>query len=266
MKHDDTHLSDEQLMLEIDGEVSAHQAKQNRAHLEACWKCRTRRQELESGITSFVRVYHQSFDQALPPIAGPRALLKAHLESSSKSSENMWARWIRFLRYPACKTAATAFVLLLAVFFSREGYLNRAPFQNAVVSTPNSKLTPGATLLIDRQAVCALTTMNNKSVPAALQKRVFEEYGLARAETRAYEVDYLVTPALGGADDIRNLWPQSYATTAWDAKAKDALEQRLRDMVCNGSLDLTEAQHEIAANWIATYKKYFQTDLPVVPR
>ena len=41
------------------------------------------------------------------------------------------------------------------------------------------------------------------------------------------------------------------------------MEDRLREMVCDGSLDLAEAQHEIAANWIAAYKKYFHTDKPL---
>jgi hypothetical protein len=107
--------------------------------------------------------------------------------------------------------------------------------------------------------------MKNKAVSVALQRRVFEEYGIAGADPRAYEVDYLVTPALGGADDIHNLWPHSYSATVWNAQVKDALEDRLRDMVCDGSLDLTEAQREIAANWIAAYKKYFHTDTPPEP-
>jgi hypothetical protein len=34
-------------------------------------------------------------------------------------------------------------------------------------------------------------------------------------------------------------------------------------MVCDGSLDLTEAQRQIAADWIAAYKKYFHTDTPL---
>jgi hypothetical protein len=38
------------------------------------------------------------------------------------------------------------------------------------------------------------------------------------------------------------------------------LEDRLREMVCGGSLDLATAQQEIAVNWIAAYKKYFRTD------
>jgi hypothetical protein len=111
-----------------------------------------------------------------------------------------------------------------------------------------------------------MANMKNKIVSAALRKKVFQEYGIEKAEPRAYEVDYLVTPALGGADDIRNLWPHSYSSTAWNARVKDALEDRLREMVCEGSLDLTQAQREMAANWIAAYKKYFHTDKPPGPQ
>ncbi len=92
---------------------------------------------------------------------------------------------------------------------------------------------------------------------------MFEEYGIAGADSAAYEVDYLVPPALGGADDVHNLWPHSYADTVWNARVKDALEDRLREMVCDGTLDLTEAQREIAVNWIDAYKKYFRTDKPL---
>ena len=88
-------------------------------------------------------------------------------------------------------------------------------------------------------------------VPVTLQRRVFDEYGIRGADPRAYEVDYLVTPALGGADDIRNLWPHSYSATVWNAHVKDALEDRLREMVCEGAVDLSAAQQELATNWIA---------------
>jgi hypothetical protein len=43
---------------------------------------------------------------------------------------------------------------------------------------------------------------------------------------------------------------------------KDELEDRLRDMVCRGELDLEEAQRDISTDWIAAYKKYFQTNAP----
>jgi hypothetical protein len=73
----------------------------------------------------------------------------------------------------------------------------------------------------------------------------------------------MITPALGGADDLRNLWPQSYSSAVWNARIKDALEDRLRDLACHGDLDLAVAQREIASDWIAAYKKYFHTDRPL---
>ncbi len=61
-----------------------------------------------------------------------------------------------------------------------------------------------------------------------------------------------------GADDFRNLWPQLRSATVWNAEVKDALEDRLREMACDGSLDLTEAQKEIAAHWIGAYGREFR--------
>jgi hypothetical protein len=85
----------------------------------------------------------------------------------------------------------------------------------------------------------------------------------AGARAEQYEVDYLITPGLGGSDDIRNLWPEPYSATGWDARVKDALEDRLHQMVCDGKIDLNTAQHEMASDWISAYKKYFHTDRPL---
>ena len=78
-------------------------------------------------------------------------------------------------------------------------------------------------------------------------------------------MDYLITPALGGAEDVRNLWPQPYAGSVWNARVKDALEDYLRTMVCNGRLELATAQEEIAGDWISAYQKYFRTEAPLPP-
>jgi len=72
-----------------------------------------------------------------------------------------------------------------------------------------------------------------------------------------YEIDFLIAPSLGGAEDIRNLWPQPYKLPVWNAHKKDALEERLHQLVCQGRLDLSTAQNEIATDWVAAYKKYF---------
>ncbi|MGD1090878.1 MAG: hypothetical protein ABSB35_02675 [Bryobacteraceae bacterium] len=253
------HLSDQQILLEVEGELPVHDAKQVRAHLDGCWKCRARHQELQSAITDFIGIHQRELDAELPPAAPSRALLKVRLGqlAPEPSWRSLWAGGMAW-----ALAGVTIVLLTVGVVLTLE---RRGPSHSraAVVSVPDSRLTPGAAVLIGRGQVCAEVSANNKAVPVALQRKVFEEYGISGAEPRAYEVDYLITPALGGADDIHNLWPHSYSATVWNAQVKDALENRLREMVCDGSLDLAEAQREIAGNWIAAYKKYFQTDRPL---
>jgi hypothetical protein len=264
MNYEDTHLSDQQLLLDVEGELATQDEKPVRTHLDGCWKCRTRRQEIENAIADFIHFHQREFGAKLPPAAGRRALLKAQLaQLSTTAPRSGWFPLMRRSDWARATAALGLAVLGLLVARSVAGLQSRPRPRAAVFSIPDSKLTPGAAILASRQAVCAQANTKNKAVPVALQRKVFEEYGIAGAEPQAYEVDYLVTPALGGADDIRNLWPHSYSATVWNARVKDDLEDRLREMVCDGSLDLAEAQQEIAGNWIAAYKKYFHADQPL---
>lgn len=257
MTQDDSHLSDETLLRDIDGELKRREERRVRAHLEVCWSCRTRRSELECAIADFVHVHQQRVVENLPPAEGPRALLKARIAELSRS-----------VRWPPTPELAWSLGLLLLLMLGWASLRldivrGRPRSHSAIVVLPDSRLTPGATVLANRGAVCAQPDTKNKAVPAALRKQVFDEYGIAGADPSLYEVDYLVTPALGGADDIHNLWPHSYIATDWNARVKDELEDHLRDLVCQGRLDLAAAQQEIATDWIAAYKKYFRTDRPL---
>ena len=63
MLHEDTHLSDQQLLQFEDGELSAHDAQRAGKHLAACWDCRSRKLELERTISEFVHLHHESLDR-----------------------------------------------------------------------------------------------------------------------------------------------------------------------------------------------------------
>ena len=249
------HCSDELLLKSLDGALSASEAVKLDQHLADCWTCRARCLELESAITGFVRL-HQS--QPLPPLEGARALLRARLSQASTEPSfaghfSSWQTW--------ATAAAIMAVLVGGALLEWRGFATRNTELAVVV--PNPSLTPGAAILTDERQVCRESNTKNREVPSALRRRVFEEYGIVRAEPRAYEVDYLITPALGGADDIHNLWPQSSRSTPWNAGVKDALEDHLRELVCQGKVDLATAQQEIAGNWIGAYKKYFTTEQPL---
>jgi anti-sigma factor RsiW len=71
MLHENSHPTDQELLLAADGELSARSARVVRTHLSACWHCRARMSELEAAIVDFVRVHRQALDAALPPSVGP---------------------------------------------------------------------------------------------------------------------------------------------------------------------------------------------------
>lgn len=260
------HLSDQELLLAADGELSTRAAGRVHSHLAACWSCRTRQQELERAIGEFVHEYGRHLDAQIPSADGPRALLKAQLAQLAQfeTQQTSWLDGIRAVSRKFSWTMVAAACGLAAIgYFIPQLWTQRQAARIVAFAVPDPSLTPGATVLMDRGEVCRESNTNNRAVPVALQRRVFQEYGIAGADPRAYEVDYLVTPALGGADDIHNLWPHSYSATVWNAQVKDALEDRLREMVCDGQLDLATAQREIATNWIGAYQKYFHTDRPL---
>jgi hypothetical protein len=222
-----------------------------------------RQKDIEEAIADFVRLYQQDSAELWLHREGSRALLKARLAELAESSSD--ASLLPLYHSVGSRaTAGIVVALVLAgglVAFLR-GRSAERPSQIAI-ATPNTALTPGATVWISSRELCAKEKSKNRAVPVVLQRKVFEEYGIVGADPRAYEVDYLITPALGGADDIHNLWPESYAATVWNAQAKDMLEDYLRDSVCNGQLDLATAQRDISSDWIAAYKKYFHTDTPL---
>jgi hypothetical protein len=249
------HLSDEKLLLFADGETEGRENHVIRNHLAACWSCRLRMRELDDAIAEVARMHRQTGHPPLPSAEGPRALLRARLRELAEAGPNAPVR-LSFNRSIFTAAALVAIGVLLAVIWM-------GPNSDERNGIPRSDLTPGAVRSQAAREICGVQLNGNAEVLPVVQRQVFAEYGVPNAEMRAYEVDYLITPALGGSDDIRNLWPQPYTGSPWNAHVKDALEDYLRGMVCSGQLDLATAQHEIAENWISAYKKYFHTRQPL---
>lgn len=255
MLPNDPHPTDRDLILVADGELAPRRAAEVRAHLESCWPCRTREAEFQSTIADYVRFHRGSLDSQLPPAAGPRALLKAQLED--RVAEKLTPGACVRMLIPI----AAALLLLCAGSFFMFQRLAVRPSTGPLV--PRSSMTPGETLAVTVSDVCRPSVSEGiRNIPVSLREKVFEEYGITDARPGAYEVDYLITPELGGAASIRNLWPQPYSAL-WNAHVKDALEERLHELVCSGQIDLATAQREIATDWIGAYKKYFHTTRPL---
>lgn len=124
---------------------------------------------------------------------------------------------------------------------------------------PNPTLTPGAVLTQDLKVLCVPGyTSTVRHVTNKIKRQVFKSYGLQNAKTNEYEVDHLVSLQLGGSNDIKNLWPQSYLTVPLNAKKKDGLENRLHSLMCKGKISAEEVQKLIATDWTVAYNKYMK--------
>lgn len=268
MQDQNIHVSDQELLLLSDGELAPSRAAAVRGHLEACWTCRTRMTEIEGTIADFVHVHHADLAPQLPPVAGPRAMLKARLADAAMKSHNRpWFGHLYFARPVGPRAYAGGALVMIALAIAVTLYHGVVRGARQVQFThrpvPNGSLTPGVTRPVTQDEICALGYRDmNRAVPRSVQQEVFKAYGLVGARAEDYEVDYLITPELGGADNIQNLWPEPYSSNGWDAHVKDALEDRLHRMVCEGKIDLVTAQREMAGDWISAYKKYFHTDKP----
>jgi hypothetical protein len=246
--------------MDADGELDSRRASELQRHLVSCWSCRSRAQEMERAIADYVRL-QQEMSPQLPNIEGPHALLRARLAVYAAQTPRISRRGL-FVRC-SLLTASLVAVLVLGVWLPKVSHFSMRQNSSDAYLIPDSRLTPGAVIAFTKERdVCAIEPPKERFISAALGEKVFKEYGISHPRPRTYEVDYLIDPELGGSDDIQNLWPEPYSAT-WNARVKDALEDRLHELVCSGDLSLSMAQQEIAANWIAAYKKYFKTDLPL---
>lgn len=72
----------------------------------------------------------------------------------------------------------------------------------------------------------------------------------------AYELDHFVPLETGGhPTDPNNLWVEPWNGSE-GAHKKDMLENKLKRLVCNGTITLKEAQQNIITDWEDAYNKY----------
>jgi hypothetical protein len=249
MREATQHLTDGTLIQLSDGELKKRQASEAKQHLQTCWKCRARLQALEQTIGEYVQ------SRELPPgkAAQPRAIFRARLAELAAAQPHRPGFFWR-----ALPVAAAVTVALIAILAVSSGTVS------AEGPKPKSGLTPGETRPVSLAEICAVPESGAESdhdIPFETKRVVFSAYGMDPAQAAAYEVDYLITPELGGANTVRNLWPQPYSAR-WNARVKDTLEHRLHRLVCQGKVDLATAQHDISTDWISAYRKYVGSGTP----
>jgi hypothetical protein len=118
-------------------------------------------------------------------------------------------------------------------------------------ATANQALTPGVTdpavtQSNIHQTICTRGyTSTVRNVSTKTKSAVYAEYHVAPGAKRGYVIDHLVPLEVGGANDIRNLWPEAKA----GAERKDQTENLLHARVCNDTVALAAAQQVFEAAW-----------------
>jgi hypothetical protein len=260
-----SHLSDEAMLSIIDGELPARRQTRAERHLSSCAACRARRVQVERMLVDVSACHSLEAHRPLPSAASARARLATRLaHESARSSE-----WFGPFAVPVSghQLLSGAFVLFVvvagAVMLPRPSRSPLATDANGLFLLPRPELTPGAAAPVALRDICEPDRQSRtQPVRAAVHQAVFAGYGADYRRATDYELDYLITPELGGVADARNLWPQPFARTPWNAYVKDELERFFHQQVCIGTLDLAAVQREMASDWIAAYKRHFKTSTP----
>jgi hypothetical protein len=116
-------------------------------------------------------------------------------------------------------------------------------------------VTPGEVRTTGKAAVCSEKTPQFRNTTEKMKNEVYAEYGVERDKgicKGGCEVDHLVSLEIGGADTVKNLWPQPSQPKP-GFHEKDILENWLHKQVCAGKMDLAEAQAKIRTDWYAEY-------------
>jgi hypothetical protein len=122
----------------------------------------------------------------------------------------------------------------------------------AALTLPQPQLTPGVTRPLTTAQVCSIKWgTDRRHVTTTMRRQVLAAYGVAWDDRGRYELDHLVPRELGGADDVRNLFPQPWAA----AHLKDRAENAAHRAVCAGTLSLAVAQRQMARDWTVLYRR-----------
>jgi hypothetical protein len=263
------HLSDVDLLLALDGELDAGSKRPVEAHLLACDSCRRRFHLLQRALTEADAVDLGDAALASGTRARDRVRLARALDDAAEGWQRSWTFRARSalaaVRIPAAVPAVLVLALLTIAALNSFSEFDRAhlgEWPRDQASLPRASLTPGAVAISAAADLCA-GARPSRQVAEGVRRDVVRPYRMEHVDESRYELDALITPELGGSTDVRNLWPQLYESPVWNARVKDELEQLLPSLVCSGAVDLGRAQRDIAADWIAAYKKYFNTTKPL---
>lgn len=184
-----------------------------------------------------------------------------------------------FRKFAVCvliAVAATAFIVIVCAPWMAAADAALLPLPAHVSPPPNTMpdlaLTPG----VERSPQMTVAQLcatkwgeDHRAVTEAMKAAVYRSYGFSGTKdprcipdhpgsptAKTCEIDHLLSRENGGADDVRNLWPEPYGG-AWNAHDKDRLENALHADMCAGRKTL-EQVHSALRGWQDAYVAEFR--------
>lgn len=127
----------------------------------------------------------------------------------------------------------------------------------AAAQLPSRDHTPGAAVKVDMKKLCSPTFVPDaKQITNWQRDEALSRYGI-RPDRFDGVLEHLVPVSLGGTNDPDNLYP-FHAQGTLTLEAKSELADRVRELVCEGSLSLKAAQNLFKKDWTKAYREYVQ--------
>src|ERR1019366_5219447 len=206
---------DETLLRAVDGELSPRERALFARHLAVCDACRGRLWQMACAAADASRACLE--ERGAPPLAADplRARLSARMAQLSAARDRSWRFRVAecVARWPyAVPVAAACALLVIAVCLLGSQADPQQPNRFFAAIEPEARpirsLTPGAVAPVTVADLCAGRGPAHERIPTPVRQAILHDYRMDDVPADEYELDYLITPELGGSTDRRNLWPE----------------------------------------------------------
>jgi hypothetical protein len=113
------HLTLQQMLAYVDGELSKSESRRAEDHLHSCWTCLTEIERLKSDIATILDAQNESFSPALPPPSRPwlsfETLLARSVEAQPISLRTRLTAYVNTFLSPVRILVASVIVVVLSV-------------------------------------------------------------------------------------------------------------------------------------------------------